>query len=214
MNNKNKIYKIYKILFDHFGPQYWWPAETRFEVIVGAMLTQNAAWSNVEKAIENLKKEKVLSFDKLLKIKNARLAKLIRPAGYFNVKTKRLKNLLYFIKHNYKGNLQAMQKMRLGKIRQELLSVSGVGKETADSIILYALDRPIFVVDAYTKRVLSRHGLASLDSSYDDIANIFVSSLKNSVLLFKEFHALIVRLAKDYCKKTKPLCQGCPLKEI
>jgi len=214
MHSDNRISKIYKLLFKRFGPQHWWPAETRFEVIVGAMLTQNAAWSNVKKAIFNLKKAKVLTFDRLLKIDDARLKQLIRPAGYFNIKTKRLKNLLNFIKSNYKGDLRIIRRISIEKIRQELLSVNGVGKETADSIILYAFDKPIFVVDAYTRRVLSRHRLFPSDSSYDEIQAFICSNLKKNVQVYKEFHALIVRLGKEYCKKRKPLCQSCPLREI
>ena len=173
MNHKRKLYRIYNLLYAHFGPQHWWPAKTRLEVMVGAVLTQNAAWSNVEKAIANLKREKMLSFKKLLQLKNTQLAKLIRPAGYFNVKTKRLKYLLDFIQKTYGGKITNMIKVPLPELRGQLLTVNGIGKETADSILLYALEKPIFVIDAYTKRALSRHHLMREDGSYDDFQGIF-----------------------------------------
>jgi len=214
MNNKGKLSRIYNLLFAHFGPQYWWPAKTKFEVLVGAVLTQNAAWSNVEKAIANLKRENVLSFKKLLKIKEKKLAKLIRPAGYFNVKTKRLKNLLYFIQKSFSGNISSMRKMPLQQLREKLLNVNGVGKETADSIILYALDKPVFVIDTYTKRVLSRHHLSLPEDSYDEVQELCISSLKKDAELFNEYHALFVRVAKEYCRKNKPFCNICPLRGL
>lgn len=214
MNHKRKLYRIYNLLYAHFGPQHWWPAKTRLEVMVGAVLTQNAAWSNVEKAIANLKREKMLSFKKLLQLKNTQLAKLIRPAGYFNVKTKRLKYLLDFIQKTYGGKITNMIKVPLPELRGQLLTVNGIGKETADSILLYALEKPIFVIDAYTKRALSRHHLMREDGSYDDFQGIFSQHLKKEIKIFNEYHALLVRLSKEYCKKKQPQCCRCPLKNL
>ncbi|MDD5005006.1 MAG: endonuclease III domain-containing protein [Candidatus Omnitrophica bacterium] len=212
MNDK-KILRIYKKLYKSFGKQYWWPAKTKLEVIIGAMLTQNTAWSNVEKAIGNLRKNKKLSFKKLYKIKTDKLAVLIKPAGYFNIKAKRLKNLLEFIKSRYNGNLENMQRENTQALRGQLLSVNGVGPETADSILLYALDKPVFVVDAYTKRIFSKIGIISSNATYEDIQEFFMNNLKRDTYLFNEYHALIVKLGKDYCKKNRPNCKACPIKE-
>src|SRR3972149_12314300 len=153
----NTLEKIYKKLFTAFGPQRWWPGDTPFEVIVGAILTQNTAWKNVEKAIHNLKKAKVLQSKKMHDLSERELAKLIRPAGYFNIKAKRLKYFLNYLFDNYGGSLNRMFKKRTDALRRELLQVNGIGPETADSILLYAGNHPVFVVDAYTKRIFSRH---------------------------------------------------------
>ncbi len=205
--------KIYRRLLETFGPQHWWPAQTKFEVIVGAILTQNTNWGNVEKALENLKKQKVLFPWRLYDIPTEKLAQLIRPAGYFNVKAKRLKNFMEFFFKEYGGNLKKMQSESLEVLRSKLLSVNGIGPETADSILLYALDKPVFVVDAYTKRILLRHNLAHPDADYHEIQEYFMRHFPMDVKQFNEFHALIVRLGKDYCR-TKPRCEQCPLKDI
>lgn len=197
-------------LFAHFGPRNWWPGETPFEVMVGAILTQNTNWKNVERAILNLKEAKVLTPQKINKMSHAELARLIRPAGYFTVKATRLKNFIkYFIK-KYDGNVSAMARGDLSKLREELLSVNGIGPETADSILLYALNKPIFVVDAYTKRMLLRHSLCTEDDLYHDIQSLFMDGLPEDAKLFNEYHALIVETGKNFCKKN-PLCQNCPL---
>ena len=203
---------IYHRLLRFFGEQEWWPAETPFEVIVGAILTQNTAWRNVEQAIENLKAEGVLTPQGLRSIDEARLAGLIHPAGYYNVKAKRLKGLITFLDKEYGGDLQRMFAEPLASLRGKILMVKGVGPETADSILLYAAEKPIFVIDAYTRRVLSRHGMLSDGASYGDIQDLFMRSLPLDVSLYKEYHALFVRLAKTFCK-TKPLCTGCPLEQ-
>lgn len=208
-----KLIRIYKKLYNFFGKQNWWPARTKLEVIVGAMLTQNTAWPNVEKAISNLRGKGLLSLGKLGSLKIDELASLIRPAGYFNVKARRLKNLLEFMQKQFRGDLRNMQKIDTCQLRNQLLSVNGVGPETADSILLYAFNKPIFVVDAYTKRIFSRLKMVSLDSSYDEIQKLFMKDLSLNTPLFNEYHALIVRLVKDYCKKNKPKCDECPIKD-
>lgn len=208
---KKKLDLVYQRIFSLFGPQRWWPADSPFEVIVGAILTQNTNWSNVERAIKNLKKAKVLEAKKLYKLPHSKLAGLIRPAGYFNIKAGRLKEFLRFFFQNYQGDLKNMRKKKSAVLREELLAVKGIGPETADSILLYALNRPIFVVDAYTRRILFRHSLIEEDASYSQIQNLFMKSVQNDVELFNEYHALLVRLGKDFCLKSKPKCSICPL---
>jgi len=205
-----KLALMYKKLYVSFGPQHWWPGETPFEVAVGAILTQNTNWSNVEKAIANLKKDKGLNLRALHDMSHDRLASLLRPAGYFNIKAKRLKNFISFLITEYQGSMSRMAKEDLRSIRKKLLAVNGIGPETADSIILYALEKPVFVIDAYTKRVLSRHNILEHDASYDAFQSLFHSKLRENIRLFNEYHALFVRLAKENCR-TKPLCRGCPL---
>ncbi|MBN2020889.1 MAG: endonuclease III domain-containing protein [Sedimentisphaerales bacterium] len=205
--------QIYNLLYKRSGPQKWWPGDTPFEVIVGAVLTQNTNWTNVEKAIANLKKAKVLSPEKLHTIKVDKLARLIRPAGYYNIKAGRLKNLIDWLFENYAGKLTALKTVATDFLRGELLSVNGVGPETADSILLYALERPVFVVDAYTARICSRHHLIDDGADYHQIQELFESNLPADVQLFNEYHALLVHLGKDFCKP-KPKCQTCPLNKL
>jgi len=209
----NKLLEIYRRLYHAFGPQRWWPGETPFEIAVGAILTQNTNWGNVEKAIENLKRDEALNVESINNMKMERLASLIKPAGYFNVKAKRLKAFISFLRNEYHGSLKRMKKEEMQTLRVRLLQVHGVGPETADSILLYALEKPVFVIDAYTKRILSRHILMEYDKSYEEFQKIFHSSLKRDVKLFNEYHALFVRLGKTYCRK-KPICKGCPLEGI
>ena len=209
----NKLTRIYNKLYNFFGKQYWWPAKTKLEVIIGAMLTKNTSWSNVEKAIVNLRENNFLSFEKLSHAKTNRIAKLIKPAGYFNIKARRLKNLLEFMERDYKGSIKKMRQKDTYKLREELLGVNGVGPETADSILLYALDKSIFVVDAYTKRVFSRLKILPQDVSYETAQKLFMDNLSKDRHLFNEYHALIVKLGKDYCKKNKPRCQECPIRD-
>ena len=209
MKNKRLI-SIYKKLYKSFGPQNWWPGDTPFEVAVGAILTQNTNWGNVEKAINNLKKEKVLNAKAIHEMPVNRLASLIRPAGYFNVKAKRLKAFIDFLMNDYHGSMRNMRKEKMHSLRKKLLDVNGIGPETADSILLYALDKPIFVIDAYTKRVLSRHDILGHDEAYDKFQELFHSAFKKDVRLFNEYHALFVRVGKTFCKP-KPRCEECPL---
>lgn len=210
---RRRLLRLYEELYRSFGPQYWWPARTKFEIIVGAILTQNTAWSNVEKAIKNLAKEKLLNPRSLKDIKKKRLAHLIRPSGYYNIKADRLKNFTKFLFKRYGGRLKEMFSQDALVLRQELLRVNGLGRETVDSILLYAGRKPIFIVDAYTKRILVRHNIIAGDSGYDDIQRLFIDNLPLDELLFGEYHALLVKLAKDICKK-EPKCNICPVKKI
>lgn len=207
-----KLNLIYKKLYSCFGQQHWWPGDSAFEVMIGAILTQNTNWQNVEKAINNLKKHKLLNPQKLKDLAQQRLAALIRPAGYYNIKAKRLKTFLGFLFNFYGGNIKEMYRQDLQGLRQQLLAVNGIGPETADSILLYALNKPIFVVDAYTKRVLFRHRLIKEGATYDEVQDLFMKNLKKDVKLFNEYHALLVKLGKDYCLKRKRRCDICPLK--
>jgi endonuclease-3 related protein len=202
---------VYRQLFRAFGPQYWWPGDTTFEIAVGAILTQNTNWTNVEKAIHNLKKNKALSAKAINKMPSPKLARLIRPAGYFNIKAKRLKSFITFLMNDYHGSMERMKREDMHSLRDKLLSIYGIGPETADSILLYALQKPFFVIDAYTKRVLSRHGIMPYEKSYDEFQQLFHASLKKDVKLFNEYHALFVKVGKTYCKIKKPLCEQCPL---
>lgn len=210
---KHNLYKIYKKLLAYFGPQHWWPGETPFEVAVGAILTQNTNWGNVEKAINNLKQKKILDPHILHGMPVHQLADIIRPAGYFNIKSKRLKNFIRLLIEEYAGNVKNMKLSDHAIVREKLLCVNGIGPETADSILLYALGKPVFVIDAYTRRVLSRHGIIGSGESYTSFQDLFHSTLKEDVKLFNEFHALFVRVGKEYCG-AKPLCDGCPLKNF
>lgn len=204
---------IYKILFNHFGPRHWWPGDTPFEIAVGAILTQNTNWDNVEKAIGNLKNERALNAKALHEMSSEKLASLIKPAGYFNVKTKRLKNFLVFLTNHYKGSMKSMKTKDMHTLRASLLNVNGVGPETADSILLYALEKPVFVIDAYTKRVLQRHTIVSDKATYHEMQELFHINLPLDVIMFNEYHALLVMLGKHYCKP-KPKCKGCPLEKL
>lgn len=213
MNKSVSLGHIYDQLFKSFGPQHWWPGETRMEIIVGAILTQNTSWGNVERAIANLKSARSLSPQALRQIALPRLARLIRPSGYFNIKAQRLKNFIDFLFEEYQGSLTKMAKTSLPRLREKLLAVNGVGPETADSILLYAFAKPTFVVDAYTKRFLSRHGLVPADAAYREIQQLFLRHLPPNSQHYNEYHALIVRLGKDYCRP-KPACVQCPLREV
>ncbi len=210
MNTRKKLFRIYTKLYDEFGPRNWWPGDTPFEVIIGAILTQNTAWLNVEKAIKNLKKAGLLKPKKLFAIKTKRLASLIRPAGYYNIKASRLKNFLNFLFDKHGGSVDRLLKVRMPILREQLLQVNGIGPETADSIILYAAKKPVFVVDAYTRRMFSRHKLINDTATYQEIQDFFMKHLPKKQQLFNEYHALIVELGKNICK-TKPNCSICPL---
>ncbi len=204
---------IYEKLLSKFGPQHWWPGETPFEVIVGAILTQNTNWGNVEKAIVNLRTAGLLSPSRLQEVPLSKLAVLIKPSGYFNLKAKRLKNFVEFLFREYHGDLRRMAREPLDILRRKILSVNGIGPETADSILLYALEKPVFVIDAYTKRLLSRHALVDPAAEYQDMQKIFMENLPRDRQLFNEYHALIVKLGKDFCKP-KARCEDCPLNKI
>lgn len=211
---ENKLTKIYTLLYDHFGPQGWWPGDSPFEIMVGAILTQNTNWENVRKAIANLKEAELLSFPALSVLPVDELAQLIKPAGYFNIKAKRLKNLLQMINEQYNGKLERFLDADLPAARNALLSVKGIGPETADSILLYAANHPVFVVDTYTHRIFSRHHLIAEESDYYFLQEEFHDQLPAQSALYNEYHALIVTLGKNYCRKNNPRCSQCPLQGI
>ncbi|MHC4203778.1 MAG: endonuclease III domain-containing protein [Planctomycetota bacterium] len=205
--------EIYQLFYEAFGPQHWWPGENSFEIVTGAILTQNTNWANVEKAIENLKATENLTPDKLHRIDISKLAELIRPAGYYNIKAKRLKNFINWLFDNYDGKMSDLELVDTEQLRAELLSIKGVGRETADSILLYALSRPVFVVDAYTARIVLRHELIDPGADYEQLRELFESNLPEDVRLYNEYHALLVRVGKEFCKP-KARCSGCPLEGL
>lgn len=223
---KIEITDLYQLLAKEFGKQYWWPmddlyhkkngSDPRFEIIIGAILTQNTAWSNVEKALNNLKKNKMLSIKKIVSINDTALQQLIKPSGFFKQKSARLKNIAEYIKKEYNSDLNSFFNRETLDLREELLSINGIGPETADSILLYAGNKPIFVVDAYTKRICKRIPLIYTDN-YKEIQRYFQEKLENDYSkteisdVYNELHALIVELGKNFCKKNKPLCKKCPL---
>ncbi len=214
----NQIKKIYSVLYKTFGPQGWWPTtpknklhpkhhgkvpkndKQKFEIIIGAILTQNTSWKNVEKAIFNLNKAKLVDIDKIKKVNIKKLASLIKPSGYYNQKAEKLKIAAEFFSKNKSIS------------RHELLAVKGIGPETADSILLYAFQNPSFVIDAYTKRIFSRIGLCKPNIKYNELQEIFHQNLSKNTKLFNEYHALIVELGKQFCTKT-PKCSNCPIKD-
>jgi endonuclease-3 related protein len=202
----------YDALLSAYGPQHWWPGRTRFEVIVGAILTQSTNWSNVERAIAALRRENLLSPLALERIPTPRLARLIRSSGYFRQKARKLKAFVHFLRQHYGGSLDKLFATPTGQLREQLLSVRGIGPETADSILLYAGKHPVFVVDAYTRRILERHHLAGSKHSYEHIRQLFEQNLPASVPLFNEYHALIVHTAKRFCRKSVPQCENCALR--
>jgi endonuclease-3 related protein len=205
--------EVFERLFAAYGPQDWWPGETPLEVMVGAVLTQNTSWKNVELAIANLKQAGVHSFSSLYALDLQRLAELIRQAGYYRVKAARLHNLLRFVVERHGGSLAAMFAVGLPALREELLAVNGIGPETADAILLYAGHLPTFVVDAYTARVLKRHGGIEPEADYHSIKDFFESSLESDHQLYNEYHALLVRVGKQHCRN-RPQCSGCPLESL
>ncbi len=209
-----QLKKAYDRLFAVLGPQHWWPGETPFEILVGAVLTQNTNWRNVEKAIDNLRENDLLDPHALYNVPVEELEELIRPAGYFRVKAKRLRSVIGHVVRHYDGSLDAMFSQSLSSLREELLEINGVGPETADSILLYAGGKNIFVVDAYTHRIFSRHGWIDFDADYHQIQDYAMSTLPDDVQLFNEYHALIVNVGKNFCKKAKPLCAECPLEKM
>lgn len=211
---KRDLLRIYDLLYKRFGPRHWWPGDTRFEIIIGAILTQNTAWGNVEKAIGNLKKKRVLNIKALSRMHEKGLARLIRPSGYYNIKARRIKEFLSFLNTSYKGSLARMFQNGLFQLREGLLSIKGIGPETADSILLYAGNKPIFVIDAYTRRIFSRHGFIDKDAEYSELQSLFMENLPRDITLFNEFHALIVELGKSICKSKQPLCSKCPIRRI
>lgn len=208
---RDALIAVFEQLLAHFGPLHWWPGDGRFEIMVGAVLTQNTAWTNVEKAIANLRAADVMELAAMRATAPDALAEMIRPAGYFNVKQRRLRNLLDWL--HAQGGHEALLDWPTPRLRDGLLSVNGVGRETADDIVLYAYDRPVFVIDAYTRRLFSRFGWIGGDEDYDHLRLGIEAALGHDVALFNEYHAQIVYLGKDYCR-TRPRCGACPLADL
>jgi len=204
---------IYTRLYDRYGPQGWWPGQTPFETIIGAILTQNTNWKNVESALANLRTQNCLDLDKLHTMPAERIALLIRPAGYFNLKSQRLKSFLNWLFARHNGSIESLRNLPASTLREQLLGIKGIGPETADSICLYAFDKPVFVVDAYTARIFGRHGFLEPGCGYQEIQEMFHAGLDRNAELFNEYHALIVRLGKEHCNR-KPVCTGCPLEDL
>jgi len=194
----------------HFGPTHWWPGDTPFEIAIGAILTQNTAWTNVEKAIANLKREKLLSPKAILNCQQEVLESALRPSGYFRQKSERVRRFSQYLTDNYGGSMARMAKRPLPELRHELLAINGIGPETADDILLYACGKPVFVIDAYTKRILTRHGIVPHTATYHQMQELFHEHLPEDIQLYAEYHGLIVWTGKHFCK-TKPQCAGCPL---
>jgi endonuclease III related protein len=212
---KKRLEKIFDLLFAHFGAQHWWPHhDGDFEIIVGAILTQNTAWTNVEKAMANLRREHLLTPIRLHETALEQLAQLIRPSGYFNLKARKLHAFTEFLFSQHRGKLSHLFALDLSELREQLLDVYGIGPETADSIILYAAHKPIFVVDAYTRRVFARLGIVSDKATYAELQKLFMENLVHDEHRFNEYHALIVALGKNMCTKSNPRCVQCPLRSI
>jgi endonuclease III related protein len=205
------LQNYFAAMLTRLGPRHWWPAQTPFEVIVGAILTQNTAWSNVERAIGNLRAQRLLVPATMERASTARLARLIRSSGYFRQKARKLKAFLIFLRKEFRGSLLRMFRTPTSDLRAKLLGVHGIGPETADSILLYAGNHPAFVVDAYTRRILARHLLIPARASYDEIKGLFERSLPQDTGLYNEYHALIVNVGKEWCRSRNPRCNECPL---
>ena len=249
-DREEELRKYYSTLYEGWGAQHWWPAETQFEIIVGAYLTQNTAWTNVERALDNLRRANLLTVEGIRAVRLSRLQRLIRPSGYFRQKAARLKTFIRFLDDRYMGSLQVLFSQPTEKLREELLTLNGVGPETADSILLYAGNHPVFVVDAYTRRIIDRHAVASGKADYEEIRVLFERSLgpiatrqehapvrtprrlesglhgaahppsamstahrTALVQVYNEMHGLVVGVGKNYCRKTKPVCDACPLQK-
>lgn len=202
---------MYGAMLDRLGPSYWWPGETPFEIAVGAILVQNTSWQNVSKAIFHLKELGLLSAPVLYALPEEDLSEYIRPAGSFRIKAKRLKHFLAFLRISCRFDMDLLKNQNTDVLREKLLHVHGIGPETADSILLYALDKPCFVVDAYTARILNRHCLVPENVTYVELRDYFMDVLDPDVRIFNEFHALLVRVGKTWCKKKTGLCDSCPL---
>ena len=208
---RHRLLNIYDKLFDTYGPQHWWPADDPLECMIGAVLTQNTSWKNVETALGNLKSAFEITIENIDEIETATLGELIKPSGYYNQKAIRIKNLVKFIIDKFDGRIENMYTTPAGELRSGLLGIRGIGPETADTIILYALNKPKFIVDKYTYRLMYRHGIVKT-FSYNDIQEMMESSLKTDKQIFNEFHALIVKAGKEHCGK-KAFCRGCPLED-
>jgi len=210
MEYADRLNKIYNNLLENYGGQKWWPADSKLECAIGAILTQNTSWKNVEKAIINIKSAMDITLENLSEISADELSVLIRPSGFYKQKTLRIKRLVDFINTNYGGKLENMETDVLSVLREGLLSINGIGPETADCILLYVLNKPVFVIDKYTYRLLFRHGIIERETSYEEMQKLFMDNIENESELFGEFHALIVKVGKNHCKK-RATCEGCPI---
>jgi endonuclease III related protein len=210
----SRLIKVYNILYESSGPLHWWPADSKFEVIVGAILTQFVSWRNVTTAINRLKSEGILSIDGICNANNEYLEDIVRCTRFYKQKAKKLKVFCCYVRDNYKGSLDSLFDRDMYDLRDELLSLYGIGKETADSILLYAAEKPIFVVDAYTRRIFSRLGFFKENISYENMQKFFMDNLAHDIKLFNEYHAQIDRIGNHYCSDKKPLCGKCPLSVI
>lgn len=214
LSNAGSLRSIYKRLFRRFGPQHWWPAQTPFEMMAGAILAQATNWQNVVRAIDRLRQHGALSPQKILALRSTRLESLVRPAGYFRQKAKRLKEFSRWYVRRYGGRHERMFRIPTDSLRQELLQLHGIGPETADSMLLYAGAKPVFVVDAYTRRLFVRHGLVRPQAAYDEIQRLAMRELPFKASLYNEFHALIVAVGKRACHRRAPACERCPLDDL
>jgi endonuclease-3 related protein len=210
----NELMNIYQLMYSHFGPRNWWPADTVFEVVIGALLTQFVSWKNVVTAVNNLKDENILNIEGICEVNDEKLEKLIRSTRFYKQKARKLKVFCRHVMDNYGGSLDKLFSKDMYELRKELLSLYGIGKETADSIILYAAEKPIFVVDAYTQRIYTRLGYFNEGISYDKMQKFFMDNLIHNVKLFNEYHALIVATGNSFCSNTKPRCSHCPVKTV
>src|ERR1700687_3188738 len=209
-----ELMRYFKAMSGALGPMHWWPARTPFEVIVGAILTQNTSWANVERAITKLRSARMLTPSAILAARPSRLATLVRSSGYFRQKAKKLKAFVKFLQREYGGSLERMFDTPTGELREKLLSVHGIGPETADSILLYAGGHPVFVVDAYTHRIFGRHGITDGKPQYESVRTLLEAALPRDSQLFNEFHALVVNTGKNWCRKNDPRCEECPLASL
>jgi endonuclease III related protein len=212
-NSQPPLAEYFDSLFKAFGPQHWWPGNSQFEVIVGAILTQNTSWTNVELAIRNLRGAGLLSSAAMEKVPLRELERLLRPSGYFRQKARKLKAFCEFLRATYGGSVRKMFAAPTDVLRAQLLGIWGIGPETADSILLYAGEHPVFVVDAYTQRMLGRHGWIGAKAKYDDVRALFERAFPGDTKRFNEFHALIVQAGKTFCRPCDPNCAACPLGE-
>lgn len=208
---RKQLLNIFNSLLEYFGPRHWWPAETPLEVIFGCILTQNVTWKNVEVAISNLKRKNLININKVLSIPSEDLAQLIKTTRYYNQKTSTLKNFCFMLKNKFDGDLDSLFRLDLENLRKILLSLKGIGKETADAIILYAANKPIFVIDAYTIRIFSRIGFFNQNTGYDEAQRFFHHNLPQDLYLYNEYHALIDALGQNICKAKNPNCYLCPI---
>jgi endonuclease-3 related protein len=212
--SKLPVHRFFHALSTSYGPQNWWPGDSPFEIIVGAILTQNTSWTNVEKALTQLKAANVLTVDAMEALPEPQLAQLIRSSGYYNQKAKKLKTFLHYLRTQHHGSLDHLFRLPTPQLRRELLDLPGIGEETADSILLYAGAHPVFVVDAYTRRVLERHDLIDPGASYQDIQRLFHRAIPPNPAIYNEYHALLVQTGKHHCLRSAPRCVGCPLERF